>query len=211
MADDTIRADGRAAGELRPVEDAGDTEAGAFPFGCFDSADRPSGARAAILNGKKFSYPGYSELLVGFHDPRIDSNAKRPNPNSTVLEFVNRQPAMRGRVAAFGSWDVFPYIVNEERSGILVNAASLHACSLARRSAHEVGQAGEVALVAQHQAIGRLVGQHVLARARLRPAGRAASSAARQRSAPSRGGRRGLGGRRARGEDGSVDACRAER
>lgn len=84
--------------------------------------NRALGSRAEVTNPHRFSYPGYSELLVGFHDGRIDSNDKRPNPNPTVLEFVNQQPAMRGRVAAFGSWDVFPYIVNEERSGILVNA-----------------------------------------------------------------------------------------
>ena len=40
----------------------------------------------------------------------------------TVLEYANRQEGFAGRVAAFGSWDVFPYIVNEERSGVPVNA-----------------------------------------------------------------------------------------
>ena len=44
------------------------------------------------------------------------------NPNKTVLEIINEQPQFNGRVAAFGSWDVFPYIINEERSGIPVNA-----------------------------------------------------------------------------------------
>jgi hypothetical protein len=75
-----------------------------------------------VANGLNFSYPGYSELLVGYVDEAINSNAKIPNPNTTVLEFVNRQPAFEGKVAAFGSWDVFPYIINAERSGIPVNA-----------------------------------------------------------------------------------------
>jgi len=31
-------------------------------------------------------------------------------------------PAFKGKVAAFGSWDVFPFIINEKRSGVPVNA-----------------------------------------------------------------------------------------
>ncbi|MDH5598232.1 MAG: sulfatase-like hydrolase/transferase [Cyclobacteriaceae bacterium] len=70
-----------------------------------------------------FSYPGYSEILCGFSDDEtIHSNDKIPNPNVTVLEFLNKQKGFKNKVAAFGSWDVFPYIINEERSGIPVNA-----------------------------------------------------------------------------------------
>jgi hypothetical protein len=39
----------------------------------------------AVTNGKKFSYPGYNEILTGSGDPRIDSNDKKPNRNVTVL------------------------------------------------------------------------------------------------------------------------------
>ncbi|SRR5690606_8466689 len=74
-------------------------------------------------NYKWFSYPGYNEILCGFaDDARIKTNNKINNPNMTVLEFINRNPAYKGKVAAFGSWDVFPYIINETRSGIPVNA-----------------------------------------------------------------------------------------
>ncbi len=70
-----------------------------------------------------FSYPGYNEILTGFADDQnIDSNKKIPNPNQTVLELIQNQENFRDKVAAFGSWDVFPYIINEERSGIPVNA-----------------------------------------------------------------------------------------
>jgi hypothetical protein len=70
-----------------------------------------------------FSYPGYNEILCGFADDnRINSNNKFNNPNVTVLEFLNRLPAYKGKVAAFGSWDVFPFIINRDRSGIPVNA-----------------------------------------------------------------------------------------
>lgn len=75
-----------------------------------------------VTNPHRVSYPGYSELLVGVHDARIKGNDKVPNPNRTVLEFVNEQPGTRGKVAVFGSWDVFPYIVAEERSRLPVNA-----------------------------------------------------------------------------------------
>src|SRR6266550_1838373 len=33
--------------------------------------------RARVTNGRNFSYPGYNEILIGFADERIDSNAKK--------------------------------------------------------------------------------------------------------------------------------------
>jgi hypothetical protein len=74
------------------------------------------GSTAHVTNGRNFSYPGYSEILCGFSDPRIDSNAKKPNANVTMPEWLNGKPAFAGRVAAFGNWDVIPYILNRERS-----------------------------------------------------------------------------------------------
>ena len=84
--------------------------------------NRPKGSTARVTNGLKFSYPGYNELLTGSSDPRVDSNNKIPNPNVTVLEWLNQKPAYRNRVAAFCSWDVFPYIINRDRSGVFVRA-----------------------------------------------------------------------------------------
>ena len=52
----------------------------------------------------------------------LDSNDKKLNPNVTVLEFLNRRPGFKDRVAAVTSWDVFPWIINTERSGVPVNA-----------------------------------------------------------------------------------------
>ncbi|MDG1277782.1 MAG: phosphoglyceromutase [Algoriphagus sp.] len=70
-----------------------------------------------------FSYPGYNEVLSGFaDDTRITSNDKINNLNVTFLEYLNQMPEYNGKVMAFGSWDVFPYIINSERSGIPVNA-----------------------------------------------------------------------------------------
>jgi len=80
------------------------------------------GSEAYVTNGFNFSYPGYSETLCGFPDPRVDSNDKKLNPNVTVLEWLNQKPAFKGKVAAFGAWDVFPFIFNVGRAGFPVNA-----------------------------------------------------------------------------------------
>ena len=74
------------------------------------------GSVVTVTNGKKFSYPGYNEILTGSADSRIDSNDKKPNSNVTVFEWLNGRPGFRNRVAVFGTWDVFPYIFNVERS-----------------------------------------------------------------------------------------------
>lgn len=81
-----------------------------------------------VSNNQWFSYPGYSELLCGVADnDRIHSNDKFDNPNKNVLEFINAQKDFKGKVAAFASWDVFPYIINAKRSGVPVNAGLVKA------------------------------------------------------------------------------------
>lgn len=84
--------------------------------------NRDLGSESQVTNGLNFSYPGYNETLTGYGDPRIHSNDNIPNPNVTVLEWLNTKPAFKGRVAAFGAWDVFNGIFNHERCGFLVNA-----------------------------------------------------------------------------------------
>jgi hypothetical protein len=70
-----------------------------------------------------FSYPGYSEIMTGFGDSTIDSNEYPPNPHVTVLEFLNHQPKFKNKVVAFGAWDAFDRILNQQRSGIPVFSA----------------------------------------------------------------------------------------
>lgn len=84
--------------------------------------NRDGGTCAEVSNPFWFSYPGYNEVLTGKADPRIDSNEYGPNPNVTYLEWLNRQKAFAGKVRAFGSWDAFDRIINEERSGVQVNS-----------------------------------------------------------------------------------------
>jgi Metalloenzyme superfamily len=84
--------------------------------------DPARNAAAKLTNGLKFSYPGYSEMFCGFADERIDSNDKRNNPNLSVLEFLNAREAHKGRVAAFCTWDVFPFIFRAATNGLHVHA-----------------------------------------------------------------------------------------
>ncbi|MFV8370011.1 phosphoglyceromutase [Flavobacterium sp. LB2R40] len=85
--------------------------------------NRNEDSNVNLTNSMWFSYPGYNEILTGSaDDKRISSNDKFNNPNITILEKINNMAQYKGKVAAFGSWDVFPYIINEERSGIPVNA-----------------------------------------------------------------------------------------
>jgi len=84
--------------------------------------NRALGSKVNVTNNQWFSYPGYNEILTGKADnERINTNDKIYNPNTNVLEFINRQPAFTGKVAAFTSWDVFPYIINNKRSGVYVS------------------------------------------------------------------------------------------
>lgn len=75
-----------------------------------------------VKNIYKISYPGYNEMLTGYADPRFIPNTPVHNLNNNILEYLNAQPAFHGKVVAFTSWNIFPYIINEERSGIPVNS-----------------------------------------------------------------------------------------
>jgi len=86
----------------------------------FGDASRQS--RVHLTNGLWFSYPGYSEMLTGAADPRIASNDKVPNPNVTVLEWLNGRPGFAGKVHAVGDWDVLPFILNVDRSRLPVGS-----------------------------------------------------------------------------------------
>lgn len=78
--------------------------------------NQKKGSVMTVTNGRKFSYPGYNEIITGAPDQRIDSNDKKPNPNTNVFEWFNSRPGFRGRVSVIGTWNVFPHIFNCERS-----------------------------------------------------------------------------------------------
>jgi hypothetical protein len=85
--------------------------------------NRNLGSKSQVTNRMKFSYPGYNETLTGApDDSRIHSNKNIPNPNETVLQWLNEKAAYNGKVAAFGAWQVFDGIFNVHECGFLVNA-----------------------------------------------------------------------------------------
>jgi len=84
---------------------------------------RDKGSDAYVTNGLDFSYPGYSGTLCGFADPLVNSNDNLPNPNVTLLEWLNRQSPYHGRIAVFEAWDVISAVVNPVRSKLVANTA----------------------------------------------------------------------------------------
>lgn len=83
--------------------------------------NRLNGSFANVANKYRFSYPGYNEIFTGYPDPLVNSNDKIPNKNENVLGFISHQDGFAGKVAAFTSWDVFPYILNSGQNGLFVN------------------------------------------------------------------------------------------
>lgn len=84
--------------------------------------NRNLGCYVNVANPFWFSYPGYSEILCGFADERVNTNELGPNPNTTLLESLANKKEFSGKVAVFASWGTMNDIVNENRSRVLVNA-----------------------------------------------------------------------------------------
>jgi hypothetical protein len=87
------------------------------------AGNRTKGNLVNVSNPYWFSFPGYNEIFTGYPDTSIDRNDHPANHNVTVLEFFNRQPAFKGKVAAFGAWNAFDRIFNEQRAGFPVFSA----------------------------------------------------------------------------------------
>lgn len=75
-----------------------------------------------VSNFYKISYPGYNEIFTGRTDAFISPNIPINNPNVNVLEYLNNSSEFHGKVTVFTSWNVFPYILNEDRSRLPVNS-----------------------------------------------------------------------------------------
>jgi len=85
--------------------------------------NRNYGNKIDNTNRYWFSYPGYNEIFTGYPDTAINSNAYQANPHTTLLEFLNKHPKYKNKVAAFGAWDAFDRILNEERGKFPVYSA----------------------------------------------------------------------------------------
>ena len=92
-----------------------------------------------LTNRHWFSYPGYSEILVGAaHDDVIKSNDAVQNPYPTVLEFIQKKiGGSSNDVALFGSWSVFNAI-GESRAGALTINAGFEAYASANPAAERL-------------------------------------------------------------------------
>ncbi|MGZ3838040.1 MAG: alkaline phosphatase family protein [Flavisolibacter sp.] len=66
-----------------------------------------------VSNPYALSYPGYNEILTGSVDLSILNNARKKNTNTNILEWLNGSGAYAGKVAAFTSWDMFPFILGK--------------------------------------------------------------------------------------------------
>jgi len=82
--------------------------------------NRTLNSNVNVANPYWFSFPGYSELFCGFVDTSINTNAYKNNPNTNVLEYLNKQDRFRGKVAVFGAWSAFDDVLNEKRSQLPV-------------------------------------------------------------------------------------------
>ena len=84
--------------------------------------NRNLGSKVNVKNPYWFSYPGYNEIFTGYPDTTVNSNDKNLNKNTTILEFLNKQPGYTGKIAAFTSWDCFGAIFNEPRANFFVSS-----------------------------------------------------------------------------------------
>ncbi|MFV0224911.1 alkaline phosphatase family protein [Empedobacter falsenii] len=80
-----------------------------------------------LTNKPLWSYPGYNEIITGKPDDiNIINNDDILNPNVSIFEYVNNIPTYNQKVMVVGSWKMFPYIFNQNRSKLLINSGYQH-------------------------------------------------------------------------------------
>jgi len=84
--------------------------------------NREYGNNVDVANSYKMTYPGFSETVTGNPDTAIRSNKLIKNENINVLEFINQQKGYEGKVATFSTSELFPFLLNKWRNGLIVNA-----------------------------------------------------------------------------------------
>jgi hypothetical protein len=85
--------------------------------------NRNFGNQVNVRNAFKISYPGYNEILTGYSDPVLIPNIPIRNRNRNVLGICNARNEYQGKVAAFTTWQLFPFILNEHRDPVVLNPA----------------------------------------------------------------------------------------
>ena len=88
------------------------------------AGNRAHNSVVRLTNRHWFSYPGYSEILVGAaHDDEIKSNDPIRNPYPTVLEFIRQKTGGSSNDAAlFASWSIFNAIGESREGAVTINA-----------------------------------------------------------------------------------------
>jgi Type I phosphodiesterase / nucleotide pyrophosphatase len=84
--------------------------------------NRHYGNKADVRNFYKISYAGYNEIFTGYADPRFIPNSPRFNTNTNLPGYLNTLPGYKGKCVAFSSWNIFPYILNEQPDNFPVNS-----------------------------------------------------------------------------------------
>jgi len=90
------------------------------------AGNRALGSRSTLSNTHWFSYPGYSEILLGqAFDDDIKSNDPIRQPRETVLERLKVKGHLTpAQVATFASWDVFNAIAEHSVGATTINAGT---------------------------------------------------------------------------------------
>ena len=84
--------------------------------------NRQNDSKVDVKNIYKISYPGYDEILNGYADPLPKLNLPFLNNNVSLLEYFNKTEKYKGKVAAFTSWNLFHYILNDKRNKMILNS-----------------------------------------------------------------------------------------
>lgn len=83
--------------------------------------NRDLGSAFSVRNPTNISYPGYAEIFTGYVDTAIKNNDMVYNKNTNVFEFLNRQKALKGKVASFASWNRANGYLNIQSSTFFIN------------------------------------------------------------------------------------------
>jgi len=78
--------------------------------------------KADVRNFYKISYAGYNEIFTGYADPKLVPNTPSNNKNTNIAGYFNGLQEYKGKVVAFSSWNIFPYILNEQQNDFPVNS-----------------------------------------------------------------------------------------
>jgi hypothetical protein len=86
--------------------------------------NRTLGSKVDVANRFHVTLPGFTETLIGFADSTMSATVSVPEKNTNVLEFINNQPAYKGKVAVFATSKLYDNILNVKRSGLMINCDS---------------------------------------------------------------------------------------